>query len=182
VLSTLIFGGAVTADVLLSVALIVGGIFVTLRRWSWHTALRQHAQNSTSQRGRTHVPNDGRLRSTYFLLTTTSVLSEPIDGDRISTTSPGFEGFDPETKEHAADGVVAYSAICVHTGCDVTNWHPDQQLLECPCHYSTYDPKEDAKVVADQLHAVCRRCPWKSSTAGLPLPSRLPAGPASNKS
>jgi Rieske Fe-S protein len=33
------------------------------------------------------------------------------------------EGFDPETKEHAADGVVAYSAICVHTGCDVTNWH-----------------------------------------------------------
>ena len=32
VLSTLIFGGAVTADVLLSVALIVGGIFVTLRR------------------------------------------------------------------------------------------------------------------------------------------------------
>jgi hypothetical protein len=32
VLSTLIFGGAVTADVPLSVALIVGGIFVTLRR------------------------------------------------------------------------------------------------------------------------------------------------------
>jgi len=32
VLSTLIFGGAVTADVVLSVALIVGGIFVTLRR------------------------------------------------------------------------------------------------------------------------------------------------------
>ena len=32
VLSTLIFGGAVTGDVLLSDALIVGGIFVTLRR------------------------------------------------------------------------------------------------------------------------------------------------------
>jgi len=30
------------------------------------------------------------LRSTYFLLPTTSVLSEPIDGDRISTTSPGL--------------------------------------------------------------------------------------------
>ena len=69
------------------------------------------------------------------------------------------EGFDPETKEHAADGVVAYSAICVHTGCDVTNWHPDRQLLECPCHYSTYDPKEDAKVVSG------------------PAPRRLPALP-----
>jgi drug/metabolite transporter (DMT)-like permease len=32
VLSTLIFGGTVTADVMLSVVLIVGGIFVTLRR------------------------------------------------------------------------------------------------------------------------------------------------------
>jgi hypothetical protein len=32
VLSTLIFGGKVTADVALSIALIVGGILVTLRR------------------------------------------------------------------------------------------------------------------------------------------------------
>jgi Rieske Fe-S protein len=69
------------------------------------------------------------------------------------------EGFDAETKEHAADGVVAYSAICVHTGCDVTNWDPKRQLLECPCHYSTYDPKEGAKVVSG------------------PAPRRLPALP-----
>jgi rieske iron-sulfur protein len=58
------------------------------------------------------------------------------------------EGLDPETKERAADGIVAYSAVCTHTGCDVTNWHPDRQLLECPCHYSFYDPKEGAKVVS----------------------------------
>jgi len=32
VLSTLIFGGTVTADIVLSIVLIVGGIFVTLRR------------------------------------------------------------------------------------------------------------------------------------------------------
>jgi len=69
------------------------------------------------------------------------------------------EGFDPETKEHAAEGVVAYSAVCTHTGCDVTNWHPDSELLECPCHYSTYNPKEGAKVVSG------------------PSPRRLPALP-----
>jgi rieske iron-sulfur protein len=69
------------------------------------------------------------------------------------------EGFDPETKERAADGVVGYSAICPHTGCDVTNWHPDRRLLECPCHYSIYDPKEEAKVVSG------------------PSPRRLPALP-----
>lgn len=69
------------------------------------------------------------------------------------------KGFDPETKEHAAEGVVAYSAVCTHTGCDVTNWHPDSELLECPCHYSTYNPKEGAKVVSG------------------PSPRRLPALP-----
>jgi Rieske Fe-S protein len=69
------------------------------------------------------------------------------------------EGFDPETKERAADGVVGYSAICPHTGCDVTNWHPDSELLECPCHYSNYNPKEGAKVVSG------------------PSPRRLPALP-----
>jgi rieske iron-sulfur protein len=69
------------------------------------------------------------------------------------------EGFDAETKEHAADGVVAYSAICVHTGCDVTGWDPNHELLQCPCHYSTYDPKEAGKVVSG------------------PAPRRLPALP-----
>ena len=58
------------------------------------------------------------------------------------------EGFDPVTKERATEGVVAYSAICTHTGCDVTNWHPDRQLLECPCHYSFYDPKAAAKIIS----------------------------------
>jgi len=58
------------------------------------------------------------------------------------------EGLDPVTKERAAEGVIAYSAVCTHTGCDVTGWHPDSQLLECPCHYSIYDPKEAAKVVS----------------------------------
>jgi Rieske Fe-S protein len=69
------------------------------------------------------------------------------------------ENFNDETKERAADGIVAYSAVCTHTGCDVTNWHPDRLLLECPCHYSFYDPKEAAKVVSG------------------PAPRRLPALP-----
>jgi rieske iron-sulfur protein len=68
-------------------------------------------------------------------------------------------GFDAETKDHAVEGVVAYSAVCTHTGCDVINWHPDSELLECPCHYSNYDPKQGAKVVSG------------------PSPRRLPALP-----
>lgn len=57
-------------------------------------------------------------------------------------------GFDAKTAERAADGVVAYSAICPHTGCEVVDWHADTQLLECPCHNSKYDPKAGAKLVS----------------------------------
>ena len=56
--------------------------------------------------------------------------------------------FDPVTRGRAAEGVVGYSAICTHTGCDVIGWHADSQRLECPCHYSQYDPKAAAQVVS----------------------------------
>jgi rieske iron-sulfur protein len=53
-----------------------------------------------------------------------------------------------ETRERTANGVVAYTAICTHTGCDVTGWIADQAILECPCHASHYNPR-DGGVVLD---------------------------------
>ena len=60
--------------------------------------------------------------------------------------------FDPEkltadTRSSAAEGVVAYTSICTHTGCDVDDWLPDVQHLSCACHFSTFDPKDGGKVV-----------------------------------
>jgi nitrite reductase/ring-hydroxylating ferredoxin subunit len=52
-----------------------------------------------------------------------------------------------DTKSRAAAGVVAYTVICTHTGCDVSEWLPDEQVLHCPCHFSKYDPKNGAAVV-----------------------------------
>jgi rieske iron-sulfur protein len=51
------------------------------------------------------------------------------------------------TKERAAEGVVAYSAICPHAGCEVNVWFAEQQLLECSCHFSHYNPREAAAVI-----------------------------------
>jgi Rieske Fe-S protein len=60
--------------------------------------------------------------------------------------------FEPEklsatTKSRAADGVVAYTAICTHTGCEVTDWNAADQILFCPCHASKFEPKDGGKVV-----------------------------------
>src|SRR5213076_234062 len=45
-----------------------------------------------------------------------------------------------------ADEVFAYTMICTHDGCDVTDWLKDEHMLSCPCHYSKFDPKDGGRV------------------------------------
>jgi len=56
------------------------------------------------------------------------------------------ESLDPATRALAADGVVAYSAICTHTGCDIGTFLADEQVLYCECHESKFNPKDNARV------------------------------------
>ena len=51
------------------------------------------------------------------------------------------------TLRFAADGVVAYTAICTHEGCDIGGWIAAEQLLYCECHESKFDPRDAARVV-----------------------------------
>jgi Rieske Fe-S protein len=65
-----------------------------------------------------------------------------------------------ETLTRAADGIVAYSGVCTHTGCDVTDWYADVLRFKCPCHESEFDPADGARVVGGPA-------PWQ--LAALPL-------------
>ncbi len=53
-----------------------------------------------------------------------------------------------ETRAAAADGVLAYSSVCTHQGCDVSQWVPEKGVMLCVCHGSEFDPKDLAAVVA----------------------------------
>jgi Rieske Fe-S protein len=65
-----------------------------------------------------------------------------------------------ETRARAADGsVVAYSALCTHTGCDEWDWQRASGTIKCPCHFSEFDLKDSARVLNG------------------PAPRRLPALP-----
>jgi len=57
------------------------------------------------------------------------------------------EDLTEEAKASAAEGVLVYSAICTHAGCEVTGWLRDEKDLECPCHGSHFDPKNNGSVV-----------------------------------
>src|SRR5262245_46277349 len=52
-----------------------------------------------------------------------------------------------DTIEFAAEGVVAYSAICTHQGCPVSMWKADAKALFCSCHAAQFDPKDRARVI-----------------------------------
>ena len=67
--------------------------------------------------------------------------------NRILLVRLSADQLSPETRARAAEGVVAYTAICTHAGCEVTDWIMDKQFLFCPCHDSTFDPKNNGKVV-----------------------------------
>lgn len=50
--------------------------------------------------------------------------------------------------KHAAEGVVAFSAVCTHYGCPVTTLHPGQTQLVCNCHGSVFDAADRGVVTA----------------------------------
>jgi rieske iron-sulfur protein len=66
----------------------------------------------------------------------------------------------PETAARSVNGLVAYSGVCSHTGCDVTDWNGEFKRFQCPCHESQFDPSNGAKVVGGPA-------PWQ--LAALPL-------------
>ncbi|WP_460754660.1 cytochrome bc1 complex Rieske iron-sulfur subunit [Myceligenerans cantabricum] len=53
----------------------------------------------------------------------------------------------PEGEQWSHDGIVAYSKICTHVGCPVALYEQQTHHLLCPCHQSTFDVVDSAKVV-----------------------------------
>jgi len=52
-----------------------------------------------------------------------------------------------DRKDWSYEGIVAYSKICTHVGCPVALYEQQTHHLLCPCHQSTFDIADGAKVV-----------------------------------
>ena len=53
-----------------------------------------------------------------------------------------------EVRARSADGVLGFSAICTHAGCEVSEWSAPDKALLCFCHFSKFSPAEGGKKVA----------------------------------
>ncbi|MET7688518.1 Rieske 2Fe-2S domain-containing protein [Streptomyces sp. NPDC005483] len=54
---------------------------------------------------------------------------------------------DKRELEWSYDGIVAYSKICTHVGCPISLYEQQTHHVLCPCHQSTFDLSDGARVI-----------------------------------
>ena len=84
------------------------------------------------------------------------------------------EKMTPETRARSVAGVVAYSSICTHQGCDVKTWMSKENVLACYCHASKFDLFDGAKVVAGPASSALRAIPLALNGEFLSIAANLP--------
>jgi ubiquinol-cytochrome c reductase iron-sulfur subunit len=53
----------------------------------------------------------------------------------------------PGREDWSYHGIVAYSKVCTHVGCPVALYEQNTKHLLCPCHQSTFDLADEARVI-----------------------------------
>ena len=116
------------------------------------------------RRSRRLVDDDGKPFKATDISTETFYTAYP-EGERsreliggplvIVRLDPAALRLPPGRDDWAPGGILAYSKICTHAACAVALYRKPlfpavepRPALVCPCHYSTFDPAEGAKVIA----------------------------------
>jgi ubiquinol-cytochrome c reductase iron-sulfur subunit len=67
-------------------------------------------------------------------------------GELAFTTKP-FPVANKVVQNWTVDNIVAYSKICTHVGCPAALYEQTTHHILCPCHQSTFDATEGARVI-----------------------------------
>jgi rieske iron-sulfur protein len=113
------------------------------------------------------LPQGGPQTFAWPMDPTTAIVRDGSRLNRVLLLRLDPSSFEEATRSRTVDGVVAYSAICPHAGCEVTKWLADTGHLECPCHFSQYDPKAGAAVAGGPSPRPLPALPLKSSDGRL---------------
>ena len=107
----------------------------------------------------TDLPPAGSPITVYPMDPATKVVRDDSRLNQILLVRLEPGALNGDTRARAADGIVGYSAVCTHTGCDAWEWQPASITVKCPCHFSEFDLRNSARVLNG------------------PAPRRLPALP-----
>jgi ubiquinol-cytochrome c reductase iron-sulfur subunit len=121
------------------------------------------------RRGRRLVDESGKPIAAADIEAETFYTAYPEGADRELIGSPlVVVRIGPGTQ-----GVVAYSKICTHAGCAIALYRkptfPDTQpgpALVCPCHYSSFDPADNGKVIFGPAGRALPKLPLETDGEG----------------
>ncbi len=103
------------------------------------------------QRGATVAPGSiGLTDSPKFAYPKDPATGIVRDGSRLNLlllVRVPPEQIEAETQTFAADGILAYSAICTHYGCQITLREANSKGVVCNCHGSTFDVTNKGAIV-----------------------------------
>lgn len=107
------------------------------------------------------LPEGGPPIVAYPMAAGTNVVRDGSRLNQVLLVRIGLSELADETRGRAADGVLAYSGVCTHAGCDVGLWQPEVKRFRCPCHESEFDPKDGGRVVGGPAPRRLPRLPVK---------------------
>jgi ubiquinol-cytochrome c reductase iron-sulfur subunit len=114
------------------------------------------------RRGRRVVDEEGRPYGAADISTTTFYTAYPenIDHEVLAAPlvlvriEPDRLDLPDDRRDWAPEGILAYSKICTHAGCAVSEYRKPlfpptspEPAFVCPCHYSTFDPATGGSVI-----------------------------------
>lgn len=103
------------------------------------------------QKGEIITPRDlplgGPQVFAYPMDPTTNLVKDSSRLNQVILVRLKPEEISERIRKKTVAGVVAYSAVCTHTGCDVSEWNSDTGNFVCSCHYSEFDPRRSAQVL-----------------------------------
>jgi len=89
--------------------------------------------------------------------------------NRIIVIRIDAAALDASARARSVDGVLAFSGICTHQGCDVSSWRPAEKTLLCFCHFSQFQPADGGAVVAGPAPRALPTLPLRSDGSRLLL-------------
>ena len=89
----------------------------------------------------------------------------------------GPKDLSEDARARSVDGVLAFSAVCTHQGCDVTEWKASEKTLLCFCHSSQFNPVNNGAVTVGPATRALPSCSLAEKDGVLVLASGLNAKP-----
>lgn len=113
------------------------------------------------------VPLGGPPVAALPLATTSGLVRNRTRLNRVVLIRLSLQEIGESTRIHSAEGILAYSAVCTHTACDISEWIAEARHLLCPCHGSKFDVKDGARVMSGPALRRLAMLPLKISESRL---------------